>query len=195
MRNVIFTAILTFVFAFYPAVVSAQGAVQNGRNQTSTVSPATAANQIQNQNQIQVQNQGEETQIRTATQQMQQLMQMEGLGEEVGNKVMTIAKEQVQAQNQIQAELNKLESRSVFMKKLFGPDLNAIKNLKGQIQQNQLRIQNLQQLQNQVLNEADETQLQESIQALVNQNTSLQEQVSAEEQVGSIFGWLFRLFN
>ena len=121
-------------------------------------------------------------------------MDMKGLSEEVGNQVRTIAQEQVQTQTQTQTQLNKMESRSGLMKKLFGPDYKAIKNLKQQVEQNKLRIQQLAPLQNQVTNQADETQLQEAIQALVEQNTALEEQIQAEEQVGSIFGWLIKFF-
>jgi Cu/Ag efflux pump CusA len=125
---------------------------------------------------------------------MEQLMDMEGLNEEVGNQVRNIAQQQVQTQTQIQTQLNKLESKSGLMKKLFGPDYKAIKNLKQQMEQNQLRVQQLEQLQTQVVNQADEIQLEEAVQALVEQNTALEEQIQAEEQVGSLFGWLIKLF-
>ena len=181
-----------------PALVSAQGAQQQNKAQDPVTqaegSPAPQGEQVQNQNQAKTQNQAEETQLMVATQHMEQLMEMEGLKEEVGNKVRTLAQEQVQAQTLTQTQLNKLESKSSLMKKLFGPDYGAIKNLKHQMEQNRLRIQQLEQLQNQVANQADETQLQEAVQALVEQNTNLEEQIQAEEQIGSLFGWLVRLF-
>jgi tRNA A37 methylthiotransferase MiaB len=63
------------------------------------------------------------------------------------------------------------------------------------MEQNQLRIQQLQELQNQIANQAEETQIQELIQALVEQNTALEDKIQAEEQVGSVFGWLLKLFS
>lgn len=198
MKKLILTSVAALTLIFVPSLVSAQGAQQQNKVQnptthvSATVTPK--GNQVQNENQIQTQNQGEETQLMVATQQMQQLMSMEGFTEEVGTKIRTLAQEQVQAQTQIQTQLNKLESKSGLMKKLFGPDFGAIKNLNQQVEQNRLRIQELQQLQNQVTNQADKTKLQEAIQTLLNQNTSLQEQVKAEEKVGSIFGWLVKLF-
>lgn len=198
MKKLILTSVAALVLVFVPSLVSAQGVQQQNKVQdptthvSATVTPK--GDQIQNENQIQTQNQGEETQLMVATQQMQKLMDMEGLTGEVGTKIRTLAQEQVQAQTQIQTQLNKLESKSNFMKKLFGPDFGAIKNLNQQVEQNRLRIQELQQLQNQVTNQADKTKLQEAIQTLLNQNTSLQEQVRAEEKVGSIFGWLVKLF-
>lgn len=193
--NKIFITILVTFFLTTPGIVIAQGSQGNGQNGGQNASTESSAGPQTNQNQIQVQNQGEETQLRTSTQYMQQLMNMEGLEEEVGNKVRTLAQEQIKAESQIQTQVNKLESKSGFMKKLFGPDYRAIKNLNGLIEQNRLRIETLTQLANQVQNEAEETQLQEAIQALTQQNTALQEQVQEEEKVSSLFGWLIKLFS
>ena len=113
----------------------------------------------------------------------------------IGQQVKEIAQQQKTAQPKIEDELDALDSRKGFMKKLFGPDYKAIKNLNHQMEQNQLRIQQLQELQNQVENLAEETQLQETIQVLENQNTALQEQVQAEEEITSLFGWLVKFFN
>ncbi|MBN1545396.1 MAG: hypothetical protein JW902_01910 [Syntrophaceae bacterium] len=113
----------------------------------------------------------------------------------IGEQISAVAREQRRIQGQIEEELDKLEARKGWVRKLFGPNYKAIKSLKQQMEQNRLRIQQLTQLKNQVVNQADETQLQEAIQALVEQNTALEEQTQAEEQVGSIFGWLARLLS
>ncbi len=160
----------------------------------ASISPSPTGNQVQNQNQIKIQNQGEETQLQVAIFEMEQLMNMDVAGQILGNQIKTIAQEQVQAQTETQNQLKKLESKSGFMKMLFGPDYGAIKNLEQQMEQNRLRIQQLTELQNQVVNQADEIQLEEAIKALTDQNTSLEEQINTEEQIGSIFGWLVRLF-
>lgn len=173
--------------------IQQQDRIQDPTTHTGTPSPS--GNQIQNQNQIKTQNQGVVTQLQVATQQMQQLMDMEGADQALGSQIKTIAQEQIQAQNLIQTQVNKLESKSGIAKRLFGPDYGAIKNLRQQMEQNRLRIQQLTELYNQVTNQADETQLQEAIQILNEQNTSLQEQIQAEENIGSLFGWLVRLFN
>jgi hypothetical protein len=199
MKKIFMLILPTLGLVYLPTLVSAQGSQQQNRvqdpktNVSATVTPKS--NQIQNENLIQVQNKGQETQLMVATQQVQQLMDVEGLTVEVGDKIRTLAKEQVGAQEQIKTQLDRLESKSNFMKKLFGPDFGAIKNLNQLMEQNRLRIQELQQLQNQVTNQAEKTQLQEAIQTLLNQNTDLREQVKAEEKVGSIFGWLIKLFN
>ena len=197
MKRLIILTVSLMVLVFAPGLVLAQGVQQQNRVQDPTAHEATATpqgNQVQNQNQVQTQNQGEDQQLMEATQQMQQLMDMEGLDEEVGDRVRNIAQQQVQAQSQIQTQVDKLESKSGFMKSLFGPDYGAIKNLRQQMEENQLRIQQLIQLQNEVVNQAEESQLQEAVQALIDQNTALQDKIQAEEKVGGIFGWLIRLF-
>lgn len=173
--------------------VQQQDKIQDPTTHASS-SPLPSGNQVKNQNQVVTQNQGEESQLQVATQEMEQLMDLNGTNQNLGNQVKTIAEEQVQAQIEIESQLNKLESKSNLMKKLFGPDYGAIKNLKQQMEQNRLRIQLLTELQNQVTNQADETQLEEAIQALIDQNTNLEEQLQTEEQIGSIFGWLIKLF-
>ncbi|MBU0999999.1 hypothetical protein KKE78_01200 [Patescibacteria group bacterium] len=204
MKKILSISILVISLLVLPTIVSAQqqqqGQTKNQDNVQEVVTEdeetviVPQGNQVQNQNQVKTQNQGEETQLQVTTQHMEQLMDMQGASEEVGNKVRTIAQEQVQTQTQIQTQLNKLKSKSGLMKKLFGPDYGAIKNLKQQKEQNQLRIQQLEQLQTQVINQADQTQLEEAVQALVDQNTTLQDQIETEEQAGSLFGWLIKLF-
>ena len=198
MKKLIVTLLMGLILVLFTPLVWAQGAQQQNKAQDQTThldgSPTPQGNQVQTQNQIQTQNQGEEIQLQVAAQQMEQLMEIKGLNEEVGNQLKVLSQEQVQAKTQIQTQLNKVESRSNFVKKILGPDYGAIKNLKQQLEQNRLRVQQLQQLQSQVINQADEIQLEAVIQALTQVNVNLEDQIQAEEQVGSIFGWLIRLF-
>lgn len=178
-------------------------------------------NQVQNQ--IKTQNAGEDSQLNVNTQEslqtnadsqdrgdaarqnmsnmaqkVEELLEykrIEDIQGGIGQQVNNIAQQQKQAQGEITGQLNNLESRQGLMKKLFGADQKAIKNLKQQMEQNQLRIQQLQELKNQAINQVEETQIQELMQALVEQNTALEEQIQAEEQANSVFGWLLKLFN
>ena len=203
---------MSFCLFMFPVVVLAQSnqQVQRGVSQYG-VQPQTNSqysvrndldnfvapqgNQVQNQNQVVAQNQGEDSCLQVATQQIQKLMEMDIVDEEVGEKLGAVAQKQVQAQAQIQSQLDKLESRSRHVKALIGPNYKAIENIKRQIEQNELRISELQQLQTQVKSQADLSQIQEAVLALVAQNTALQQRLQTEENVGSLFGWLIRLFN
>jgi hypothetical protein len=62
------------------------------------------------------------------------------------------------------------------------------------MEQNQLHIQTLLQLQTQLSNQDDISQVQQTIQALIEQNTALQDRISVEEQSGSLLGWMFKFF-
>ena len=198
------------------------GTGQQVQQQIKT-SPSPTGNQVQNQNQVKTQNQGEDSQLQIETQerenleestdvgsqnrnqnavqnmsevatQVQQLLRLRTTGG-IGEQVRTIAQAQNQAQTQIQEQLTKLESKGKLARLLTGTDYGAVKNLKTQLEQNQLRIQQLTQLQNQLTNQGDMTAVQETIQALIQENTSLQDRITAEEQTRSLFGWLFKLFS
>lgn len=112
----------------------------------------------------------------------------------IGEQVSQIAQEQKQAQDKIQTELGKVDSRKGLLKSLMGPDYQALKNMQKQMEQNQLRIQQLEQLQNQLTNQGDITMVKETIQALIEQNTALQDRITLEEKSGSLLGWFFKLF-
>jgi len=178
------------------------------------VLPAFAAKsneaEVQNQNQVKTQNQGEDSQLQVNTQEeenlgdgqgersivsqkVQELLQIRTTGG-IGEQVRQIAQEQNQAQTQIQEQVNKLSSKGKLARFFSGTDYGAVKNLKAQLEQNQLRIKQLEQLQNQLSNQGDITMVQETIQVLIQENTSLQERITAEKQTKSIFGWLIRLF-
>ncbi|MFH0863807.1 MAG: hypothetical protein V1858_01810 [Candidatus Gottesmanbacteria bacterium] len=187
------------------------------------ISPSSAGNQVQNQNQINTQNKGEDSQLQVNTQeqenlgdgqgeglqirsqtaaqnmsevakQVQQLLQAKTTGG-IGEQVKQVAQEQNQAQAQIQKQLNKLDSKGKLARLFTGTDYTAVKNLKTQLEQNQLRVRQLEQLQTELFNQGEITMVQETIQALIQENTFLQEIITAEEQVKSLLGWLFRLFN
>lgn len=112
----------------------------------------------------------------------------------IGDQIKLIAQKQKEAQQEIQTELGKVDDRGGFAKFLIGPNYQAIKNMQQLMEQNQLRIQELTQLQNQLTNQAAITQVQEMIKALTDQNTALTERINLEEQTGSLFGWLLKLF-
>ena len=112
----------------------------------------------------------------------------------VSDQIRQIAQEQQVAQQVIQNELHTIDSRDYFIKTLIGPDYKAIRSMQQQIEQNQLRIQQLTMVQNQAMNQADASSLSKTIKVLTEQNTALSEKIAQEEQTRSMFGWLVRLF-
>ena len=112
----------------------------------------------------------------------------------IGQEVREIAQQQKQVQVETRQQLEKIEARQGFLKKLIGPNFKAIRNMRQHLAQNQLRIERLEQLKNQ-LSIQTEDNVDQIIQALKEQGQALQEQITAEEHTKSIFGWLFKLFN
>ena len=112
----------------------------------------------------------------------------------IGDQVRLIAQEQKQSQDQVQEQIKKVEGRKTLLKSFIGPDFKALNNIEKHIEQNRLRIEALLELKNQLVNSGDIEMVQETINALIGQNISLQELVEGENSEGSLLGWLMRLF-
>ena len=124
---------------------------------------------------------------------VQELLQLRTEGG-IGDQVRQIARDQIQSQIQIQEQVDKVDSRGKLVKLLLGPDYKALKNINQLMEQNRQRIQLLQELQNQLVSQVDKINIEETIQALIQENTSLQEAISAEEKTKSLLGWFLKLF-
>src|SRR4030042_4032115 len=187
------------VYAVKNSEAGSQNIGTSQAQQQVATSPSPTGYQVKNQ--VSTQNQGEAIQLRVNTQeqmgtvaaQVQGLLEVRTVGG-IGEQVRQIAQEQNQAQNQIQTELGKVDARGGLLKSLIGPDYQALKNMQKAMEQNQLRIGQLEQLQNQLTNQGDITMVQETIQALIDQNTALKDRINLEERSGGMFGWLFKLF-
>jgi hypothetical protein len=175
--------------------------------------------EVQNQNQTSTQNQGNDQQTQTQTQEQeslqatssanqnqtveqnrvqvqerfQALLQIQTSGS-VGDQIKTQARAQIQNQEQIEEQLNKVEARKGVIKFLIGPHYPGLESLKEQLEQNQLRIMQLYKLQAQVQSQGDKTAIQSAIEALIQENTNLQDKINEQEKSFSLLGWLFKLF-
>ncbi len=217
MKKLFFLLLMLTIILVTPAFAVETNIQNKADLETGKVSPT--GNQIRNENQIRTENMGDSQQIQTQNQEQENLSTQSGIenknatAEEhmsivarsvqtllqmnesgFGQQIRVVAREQEQAQNQIQSELGKVGSRSGALKFLIGPDYVALKSLQQQITQNQARIQQLTQLESQLTNQADKNSVSQAIQALTQLNTSLQDKVSAENNSVSLFGWLFKLF-
>jgi len=68
--------------------------------------------------------------------------------------------------SKIQERIEKIDSRPKWLKSIFGPDLTSINQVKKHLDQIQLRIQQLEQLKNQLTNAGEQQMVQELINAL-----------------------------
>ncbi|MGB9911337.1 MAG: hypothetical protein ACPLKP_01890 [Microgenomates group bacterium] len=124
---------------------------------------------------------------------VEELLTTQGAKGGIGQQIRQVAQEQKQAQQEIEKEFRNLEQRPAWLERVIGPNYRAINNLKAQLEQNRLRIRQLEQLRNQIANKADQNQIQETIQAMIEQNTALEKQIQAKERIKSLFGWLVKL--
>ena len=115
--------------------------------------------------------------------------------ENIGSQIRTMAQNQIKSEDTANQALEKAQTRSNFAKFFIGANYTQLKTVKQEMEQNQLRIQEFQQICNQISNSADQTELQNQIQILEEQNTALQNQLDSEESGFSLFGWLIRLIN
>ena len=200
---------------------SGQGA---GGGQGSTTQPVQNQNQVKTQNQgeeqqLQVQEQEQEgtetgneindnsdgvetkggkkdlTQVRSSVaQQVQTLLNTKPENGGIGEQVRQWARTQQQSETKIQEHLSKIESKTGLARSLFGPNYGSLNDLKQEMEQNRVRIQQLEQLKLKLTNQADITNVQEMVTLLQQENTALQEKITAEESSGGLLGWLVKLF-
>lgn len=205
------------------AAANSNGSGQDSLGQEIfTKTPSPSVSQVKNQ--IETKNEGEDSQLRVETQEetgdqtdgekgesprsamaeekmsevakgVEELLDEKSIKGGIGEQVRQIAAEQNQAQEQIKEQLKLVEKRQGLMKSLLGPDFKALKGMEEQIEANQLRIEQLEELKTQLTNQSELTMLEENIQALIEQNTQLKETVAAEAKTRSMLGWLMKYFS
>ncbi len=193
--------------------------VGQGSQGTGTTQPVHKQNQVQTQNQgeeqqLQVQTQeqqGTETGKGTnsnaqgskkglsetrssVAQQIQELLGTQSAAGGIGDQVKQWARTQQQSELKIQEHLSKIEGKTGLARSLFGPNYGSLNALKQEMNQNRVRVQQLEQLKLKLTNQSDITNVQEMIELLNQENTALQEKINLEEADGGVLGWLVKLF-
>jgi len=127
--------------------------------------------------------------------QVQVLLEMREEGEGIGQKVREIAKEQVKSQEKIAEKLAKMEEKKIWLKKMFGYDREAVLSVQEEIAANRLRISELLKLQEETSDKIEIAELEDAINALVDQNASLQDAVQEEMKNQGVWSWFRNFFN
>lgn len=214
-------AVLSFSTVAYAAKNESAGTGMGSTGSTGTTTPMQSASPMaqaqqkgsatpsgmgaQTQNQVMTKNQGEDTQLQVKT--MEQSQTANGVSQAVqsllaiperkggiGQEVKLIAQAQNDDQPNITANLAKIQSRSKFVKSLFGVDQKSLQELKQLQAKNQQRIESMQQLMTQTTNESELTELKLAIQAMVDQNAEIATEIVTADATPGLFGWMFRLF-
>lgn len=171
-----------------------------------------------NQNKRQIQNQISDTETETGTKEIDEAEDedvdeveestsniseqvkkiLEDRGDEkrgIGLQVREIAQNQVKKQEEIKKAYYELKNRGQLVRLFVGSDKKMTQALEQLNNENKLEIEKLIALKNQTMNEADKTQLQETIGTLTTQNTQLEEKIAKEKQANGLFGWFVKLFS
>jgi hypothetical protein len=207
--------ILSFLFLLVAFPIIAKGstntASQQAINKETTITPI--GNQVKNKNEVKTKNQGEDQQLSVQNQeneelnqevvqslnkvsdQVHQLLETVGAKGGIGQQVKEIAQNQIKLQDGINSDFKKLNSRGTIKKLLIGSDKKLTKSMEKKMEQNSLMIQQLEELKIQVQNSGDLQQIQETVESMMAQNTSLQNKIDKENKTNGIFGWLINLFN
>jgi len=117
------------------------------------------------------------------------IIESEVLGVQLENS----AKNYSTSEDKANEALDKADQRSAFAKFFIGPNYNQLKEVKAQMEQNRVRVENMNQVCSQIENAGDQIEIKTQVQILEDQNTALQSQVDEQETGFSLFGWLVRL--
>ncbi len=112
----------------------------------------------------------------------------------VGQEIKVIAQTQTQNQEKLETGIQKIQSRSGFVKFFIGPNYGEIKNSQKLLEQSKKQTQELNQLRIQVVNQGDQLQIVEQIQLLEQANQQIETSLNETQKGFSLLGWIFRLF-
>jgi hypothetical protein len=113
----------------------------------------------------------------------------------LGSQIREVARLQVESEDRVNQSIDNAQGKNSYLKFMFGPNYDELAKIKKEMEQNRLRIQEMNQILSQIQNEADRTALQSEIATMEEQNTALQEQLNELEDGFSLFGWFSRLIN
>jgi len=123
------------------------------------------------------------------------LLSLEDLAPGIGSQVSQIAQE---FNNSVQATIiaeEKIQKRNAFAKFFMGGEKNAAQDMEQELNQNQQRIQELEQLREEcVCGEEVKTMMQEQIQNMEQEQVRLRQLAEKEKNTNGVFGWVRNLF-
>ena len=126
---------------------------------------------------------------------VQTLLSLEDLAPGIGSQVSEIARE---FNNSVQATIiaeEKIQKRNAFVRFFIGGEKNAAEDMEQELNQNQLRIQELKQLREECVGgEEIKAMVQEQIQNMEQEQTRLQQLADREKGAQGVFGWVRNLF-
>lgn len=195
------------------AVNQAEDARIQTKNNEQIQTGTSSDGQTQNQNRVE--NQGEDNQVQnqeregTQTQEeskfaaseerriqvsnaVQEILQVAERSGGIGQQVKIIAQTQNQNQEKLETSLQKIQSRSGFVKFLAGVNYGEINNAKKILAENHQQIQQLNEIKTRLTNDGDQQNLFQQIQIIEKANLQVENSLDASRSGFSLFGWFFR---
>jgi hypothetical protein len=111
----------------------------------------------------------------------------------IGDQIRIVAAEQDAAGDRIAKVMGKVEKRSKIKTFLFGSDYKNLGSLRSEMVQTRNRLRQLNQIMENLDNEADKTEIKNQIQALEQERLKIENFITAQESKISLFGWLAKL--
>jgi len=169
------------------------------QNQEQVQNKEGTGSQVQNQNQEQTQTQSgqinTEQHRNTVSNFVQSLNDIADGEAGIGQQVRSIAQQQNQSVSTAIQAMEKVQARSKVKTFFFGTDYKNLGTLRSEMVQTRNRLEQLNGLMENVQNEGDQTELQNQIQTLEQEQTKIESFIKAQEGRFSLFGWLVKLFN
>lgn len=113
----------------------------------------------------------------------------------IGEQVRIIAQQQNQSASTTIQAITKVQNRGGFKTFFIGSDYKNLGVLRGEMVQTRNRIQQLNNILENVQNEGDKTELQNQITTLEQEQAKIETFIKSKDGKFSLFGWLVRLFN
>lgn len=193
-----------FLLVAFPVVaksVNSNSATQGQNKVDTTITPVQnitvtpTGNLIKNQGQEKKLQVEVEDDIEKVSTQVQELLDTVGAQSGIGQQVKEIAQNQQKNQEKIKSNVYELKNRGQLIRLFVGSDKKMTQALEQLTQENKLTIEKLEGMKNLTEDQVDLDQLQETIDLMLYQNTSLGEKIAKEKQVNGLFGWFVKLFN
>ena len=150
----------------------------------------TAVTQTQQKEQINTQQHQN-----TVTNFVQNLLQIANKENGIGVQVRTIAQEQNQSASTTIEAMERIQKRGQFKTFLIGTDYKNTGALRSEMVQTQNRLEQLNQLMENIQNIEDKIGLQNQVKTLEQEQVKIESFVKDQEGKFSLFGWLVKIFN
>lgn len=113
----------------------------------------------------------------------------------IGQQVKVIAQQQNEAKEKVAESIDKVEKRGKFKTFLIGTDYKNTGALRSEMVKTRNQIEQLKRLADKAENDQDKTELQNQIQILEQERTSIENLITQNENKFSLFGWVVKLLN